>query len=87
LVLYFTNTPTHTERETTMNVSHAIHTAPTTAASFARFAKPAGNASAPPAGRHQHRERDFGVGYGNSSGYAAARQYASNWAPPRFKFA
>lgn len=37
--------------------------------------------------RHTHRERDFGVGYGNSSGYAAARQYASNWAPPRFKCA
>lgn len=37
--------------------------------------------------RHTHRERDFGVGYGNSSGYASARQYASNWAPPRFKFA
>ena len=38
--------------------------------------------------RHTHRERDFGVGYGNSSGYASTRrQYASNWAPPRFKFA
>ena len=37
--------------------------------------------------RHTHRERDFGVGYGNSSGYASNRQYASNWAPPRFKFA
>lgn len=37
--------------------------------------------------RHTHRERDFGVGYGNSSGYANTRQYASNWAPPRFKFA
>ncbi len=37
--------------------------------------------------RHTHRERDFGVGYGNSSGYAASRRYASNWAPSRFKFA
>jgi hypothetical protein len=37
--------------------------------------------------RHTHRERDFGVGYGNSSGYASTRQYASNWAPPRFKCA
>ncbi len=26
-----------------------------------------------------HRERDFGVGYGNSSGYASNRSYA---APP-----
>jgi hypothetical protein len=34
--------------------------------------------------RHLHRERDFGVGYGNSSGYASTRQYASKWAPPRF---
>ena len=37
--------------------------------------------------RHTHRERDFGVGYGNSSGYASTRRYASNWATPRFKFA
>ena len=52
--------------------------------------------SAPPASavvirmpiRHTHRERDFGVGYGKSIGYASTRrQYASNWAPPRFKFA
>lgn len=32
-------------------------------------------------------ERDFGIGYGRSSGYATARRYASNWAPPRFRFA
>ncbi|RZA21946.1 MAG: hypothetical protein EOP93_01580 [Lysobacteraceae bacterium] len=25
-----------------------------------------------------HRERDFGVGYGNSSGYASNRRYASS---------
>jgi len=37
--------------------------------------------------RHVHRERDFGIGYGNSSGYASERRYASNWAPPRFRFA
>jgi hypothetical protein len=37
--------------------------------------------------RHTHRERDFGVGYGNSSGYASNRRYASNWATPRFRFA
>ena len=24
---------------------------------------------------HVHRERDFGVGYGNSSGYASNRRY------------
>lgn len=37
--------------------------------------------------RHVHRERDFGVGYGNSSGYASDRKYVSQWAPSRFKFA
>ncbi|MDI1252677.1 hypothetical protein [Thermomonas sp.] len=26
---------------------------------------------------HIHRERDFGVGYGNSSGYASNRSYAT----------
>ena len=26
---------------------------------------------------HVHRERDFGVGYGNSSGYASNRTYAT----------
>ena len=33
------------------------------------------------------RVRDFGVGYGNSSGYATARRYASNWGQPRFRCA
>lgn len=33
------------------------------------------------------RVRDFGVGYGNSSGYATARSYASNWGTPRFRCA
>lgn len=32
-------------------------------------------------------ERDFGIGYGASSGYATARRYGSNWAPPRFRCA
>lgn len=31
------------------------------------------------------RARDFGVGYGNSSGYATTRRYASNWGAPRFR--
>ncbi|GAB3359277.1 hypothetical protein [Lysobacter tyrosinilyticus] len=35
--------------------------------------------------RHVHRERDFGVGYGNSSGYAADRRYVSEWSPQRFR--
>lgn len=37
--------------------------------------------------RHVHRERDFGVGYGNSSGYASNRRYVSDWAQPRFRCA
>jgi len=35
----------------------------------------------------RNRARDFGVGYGNSSGYATARRYASNWGAPRFRCA
>jgi len=35
--------------------------------------------------RHVHRERDFGVGYGNSSGYASQRRYIDQWAPSRFR--
>ena len=65
-----------------MNLALATRTAPS--ATNARFA-PAVVSAAP--ARHLHRERDFGVGYGNSSGYASTRRYASNWAPPRFKFA
>lgn len=29
--------------------------------------------------RGQHRERDFGIGYGNSSGYGCSRRYSSDW--------
>jgi hypothetical protein len=36
--------------------------------------------------RHLHRERDFGIGYGNSSGYASRRRYTSSWAPSQFTF-
>ena len=35
----------------------------------------------------RNRVREFGVGYGNSSGYATARRYASNWGAPRFRCA
>ena len=37
--------------------------------------------------RHIHRERDFGVGYGNSSGYASNRRYAQDLMQPRFRCA
>jgi hypothetical protein len=36
--------------------------------------------------RRVHRERDFGVGYGNSSGYASERRYSPNGPQPRFRF-
>lgn len=34
--------------------------------------------------RHVHRQRDFGVGYGNSSGYASDRCYTKAWGNERF---
>ena len=34
-----------------------------------------------------HRERDFGVGYGSSSGYASNRRYSSNAFQPLFRCA
>lgn len=38
--------------------------------------------------RLARRERDFGVGYGKSSGYAATRRYATPSPAPRyFRFA
>ncbi|QNP41936.1 hypothetical protein [Lysobacter solisilvae (ex Woo and Kim 2020)] len=37
--------------------------------------------------RHVHRERDFGVGYGNSSGYGRDRRYTSNGFAPLFRCA
>ena len=36
--------------------------------------------------RREYRERDFGVGYGRSSGYASQRQYVIAWnGQPRFR--
>lgn len=37
--------------------------------------------------RHLHRERDFGVGYGNSSGYASRARYTRDWVQPLFRCA
>lgn len=46
----------------------------------------AGNAKASaPVVRAAHRPRDFGVGYGNSSGYASGRRYTCEWVTPRFR--
>jgi len=41
---------------------------------------------APAEPRREYRERDFGVGYGRSSGYASERRYANAWnGEPRFR--
>jgi len=41
---------------------------------------------APPPVRHHHRERDFGIGYGNSSGYGREEHFAQPpWGPDRFR--
>ena len=60
-----------------MNAFFAIPTRPTA---------PSANVVPLPV-RHIHRERDFGVGYGNSSGYATTRRYAQDWMQPRFRCA
>jgi hypothetical protein len=53
------------------------------------YAVAAAQGAAPqaPATRHLHRERDFGVGYGNSSGYGRDRHYTSNGFAPLFRCA
>ena len=35
---------------------------------------------------HQRRERDFGVGYGSSSGYSSGKTYVRAWRPGMFTF-
>jgi hypothetical protein len=48
---------------------------------------PPSTVSPPGAPRRDYRERDFGVGYGRSSGYASQRQYVKGWnGQPRFRF-
>lgn len=37
--------------------------------------------------RRAYRDRDFGIGYGRSSGYAADKRYTSDWGQPRFRCA
>ena len=42
--------------------------------------------AAPTGARRDYPERDFGVGYGRSSGYATTRRYAVAWTgAPRFR--
>lgn len=37
--------------------------------------------------RPVRRERDFGIGYGRSSGYGSAKRYTNDWGLTRFRFA
>jgi len=46
-------------------------------------ATPATPAIARPS-RREHPARDFGIGYGSSSGYASSKRYADNWGNARF---
>lgn len=43
--------------------------------------------AAPSAARQPYRVRDFGVGYGTSSGYASHRRYSSSGFQPLFRCA
>ena len=44
--------------------------------------RPSRPATGTESARREYRERDFGVGYGRSSGYASDRRYASAWNGP-----
>ena len=48
------------------------------------FASAATLASLP--ARRERRERDFGIGYGSSRGYASAKRYVNDWGLTRFRF-
>ena len=48
--------------------------------------RPAPPVEALPA-RRERRERDFGIGYGSSSGYASERSYVKDWGLTRFRCA
>lgn len=46
---------------------------------------PVAAAVRPASYRETARTRDFGIGYGRSSGYRSGRRYASNWGNDRFR--
>jgi hypothetical protein len=69
----------------TMNLTSAISRSlnarrpqPVVVAHSARPASPA---------RTTRAKREFGVGYGNSSGYASGKRYVRDWGNARFRFA
>ena len=66
---------------------NALHTVPVNHPAGKLSENPtAGSARSRAQSRAPHRPRDFGVGYGNSSGYASAnpRRYAESWAKQPF---
>lgn len=80
---YYTNTPKHTRfhpnpSETVM--SYLVQSAP----SARRIVVPTASATTPRAVRPA---REFGTGYGNSSGYASPRRYVRDTGTARFRFA
>lgn len=54
---------------------------------YAAKSTPTRLAQVVPTRRSAHRARDFGVGYGSSSGYASERRYTSDWSQIRFRLA
>jgi hypothetical protein len=63
-----------------MNVTHlhAPHASRPSVAATARVESVSASA--------RYRDRDFGTGYGHSSGYGLDRRYTSDWGQPRFRF-
>lgn len=67
-----------------MNASrlHAPHASTRTTATVpSRSTSPL----SPVAASGRYRERDFGIGYGTSSGYAHDKRYTSDWGHARFR--
>ncbi len=62
---------------TLRTIDHSLTTRPATI--------PAATAIQQPSILLRRRERDFGVGYGNSSGYASDKRYANAWGQLRFR--
>ena len=46
---------------------------------------PTARNAAPSRPQFDRRERDFGIGYGNSSGYGCEEHYARPWGADRFR--
>jgi len=64
----------------------AAHVLPQPPRREPRAAPPEPPSTPLPQVRHLHRERDFGIGYGNSSGYGCEEHFARPpWGPERFR--